>query len=199
MRALLIYCHPQQGSYTSAVRDTVVARLDAAHSEVRLRDLYAEGFNPVLTPDEWDSYGGIEKRDPLVQSHVDDLLWCDTLIFIYPTWWHGLPANLKGWLDRIFLPGVAFLLPKSEGDKVRPALGHIHRLGVFTTFGTSWWLNLLLGIPGRRTLMSGVGSLLSKSARKTFVARYQVDAASPEDLTKHLRRVEAQTDRLIRS
>jgi NAD(P)H dehydrogenase (quinone) len=43
-----------------------------------------------------------------------DLDWCDTLIFVYPTWWYGLPAMIKGWLDRVLVPGVAFLMPDAH-------------------------------------------------------------------------------------
>ena len=108
MRALVIYCHPKEGSYNSAVRDTVMGRLHRAGVETRLRDLYAEGFQPVLTRDEWVGYENSPDNRAPVESHVRDVLWCDTLIFIYPTWWYGLPAMLKGWRDRVLIPDVAF-------------------------------------------------------------------------------------------
>jgi NAD(P)H dehydrogenase (quinone) len=46
--------------------------------------------------------------------------WCDTLIFVYPTWWYGLPAMIKGWLDRVLVPGLAFLMPDGQNDDIRP-------------------------------------------------------------------------------
>lgn len=197
VRVLIVYCHPKEGAFASVVRDTVIARLDAAGAQTRLRDLYAEGFQPVLTTSEWSGYLDAPANRAPVEAHVADLEWCNTLIFIYPTWWHGLPAMMKGWLDRVLLPDVAFLLPKTEGKPIRPGLHHIKRMGVFTTFGASWWLTCLMGAPGRRTLIRGVGSLLKPRAKKVFVAKYLVDSATPEALKKHLEIVATKTDRLI--
>jgi hypothetical protein len=84
MRALVIYCHPRRGSFTEAVRDVVLEKLQAVGAEVRLRDLYAEGFDPVLSAREHESYEDEAiNRDP-VATHCDDVVWCDTLIFVYP-------------------------------------------------------------------------------------------------------------------
>jgi len=197
MRALVVYCHPKEGSFASAVRDTVTSRLHAAGVEVRLRDLYGEGFQPVLTRHEWTEYLDCETNRLPVEDHVRDLEWCDTLIFVYPTWWYGLPAMLKGWLDRVLLPDVAFLMPKAEGETIRPGLHHIERLGVFTTCGASFWLTRYIGAPGKRTLLRGVGLLLAPRVRKVFAAHYLMDSAKRPELTKHLARVEVQVDRLI--
>ncbi len=196
-RVLVIYCHPKEGSFASAVRDTVLERLEAAGAETRLRDLYAEGFQPVLSGPEWSGYLDAPANRVPVESHVADLQWCDTLIFVYPTWWYGLPAMLKGWLDRVLLPEVAFLMPKASGETIRPGLQHIGGIGVFTTCGASWWLTQLVGAPGKRTLLRGVGYLLKPRARKVFAATYLMDSASPEGLQRHLARVAAKTDRLI--
>ncbi|MEJ6392049.1 NAD(P)H-dependent oxidoreductase [Gymnodinialimonas sp. 2305UL16-5] len=197
MRALVVYCHPKEGSFASAVRDTILDRLRAAGAETRLRDLYAEGFQPVLTRDDLDCYLDCEKNREPVKDHVADLQWCDTLIFVYPTWWYGLPAMLKGWLDRVLLPDVAFLMPKTEGETIRPGLHHIERLGVFTTCGASWWLTRLVGAPGKRTLMRGVGFLMKRRASKVFAATFLMDSATPAQLQKHLTTVAAKMDRLM--
>ncbi|WP_224814256.1 NAD(P)H-dependent oxidoreductase [Hasllibacter sp. MH4015] len=197
MRALVVYCHPKEGSFASAVRDTVMDRLNAAGAETRLRDLYAEGFQPVLSNGEWSDYLDAPANRAPVESHVSDLEWCDTLIFVYPTWWYGLPAMLKGWLDRVLLPDVAFLMPKAEGETIRPGLHHIERMGVFTTCGASWWLTRIVGAPGKRTLLRGVGFLIKPRARKIFAATYLMDSATDAQLQSHLRNVAAKTDKLI--
>ena len=164
---------------------------------MRLHDLYAMQFQPVLTPDEWSGYLDEPANRAPVAEAVRDLEWCDTLIFVYPTWWYGLPALLKGWLDRVLLPGVAFEMPRADGETIRPGLHHIRRLGVFTTCGASFWLTLFIGAPGRRTLMRGVGLLLARRARKVFAALYLMDSATAPARTAHLRRVAARTDRLL--
>jgi putative NADPH-quinone reductase len=197
MRALVIYCHPRRGSFTEAVRDVILGKLEAAGAEVRLRDLYAEGFDPVLSAPEHEGYE-VEPGNRLpVESHVADLEWCDTLIFVYPTWWYGLPAMIKGWLDRVMLPGVAFLMPDAQNANIRPGLTHVTRLGVFTTCGASWWLTRMIGAPGRRTLLRGVRLLCAKGCRTTFAAHYLMDSSTDASRARHLEKVAAKMDRLI--
>ncbi len=197
MRALVVYCHPREGSFTSAVRDTVLAKLDSAGAEVRLTDLYARGFDPSLTAHELESYEDTAANQAPVQGDCDDLAWCDTLIFVYPTWWYGLPAMLKGWLDRVMVPGVAFLMPSGPGETIGPGLTHITRLGVFTTCGASWWLTRFVGAPGRRTLLRGVGILCAKGKRTAFAAHYLMDSSTDESRARHLSKVARKMDKLI--
>jgi putative NADPH-quinone reductase len=132
-----------------------------------------------------------------VERHCADVEWCDTLIFVYPTWWYGLPAMLKGWLDRVLLPDVAFLMPDETSRRIRPGLRHITRVGVFTTCGASWWLTKLVGSPGRRQLMRGVGWLCRPWHRRVFAAHYLMDSSTPESRRRHLERVARKMDRLI--
>lgn len=198
MRALVVYCHPKEGSFTSAVRDRVLARLAAAGAEVRVADLYRDGFQPVLTEPEWEGYLVSPDNLAAVAPDVASLRWCDTLIFVYPTWWYGLPAMLKGWLDRVLLPEVAFLMPDAMNRTIRPGLGHIARLGVFTTCGASWWLTALVGAPGRRTLLRGVGFLCAPGRRTVFAAHYLMDSSTPESRARHLDKVTERMDRLLR-
>ncbi len=197
MRALIVYCHPRPDSFTGAVRDIVVARLRSAGAEIRLSDLYAKGFQPVLTGPEWQSYLDCPDNIACVATEVEDLRWCDTLIFVYPTWWYGLPAMLKGWLDRVLLPEVAFHMPDAENTTIRPGLRHITRLGIFTTCGASRWLTVLIGAPGKRTLMRGVGFLCKPGKRTAFAAHYLMDSSTPDSRVRHLARVAARMDRLL--
>ena len=197
MRALVVYCHPATGSFTAAVRDAVVARLTGAGAEVRVADLYARRFPPALTAPEWQGYLACPANQAPVARDVDDVRWCDTLIFVYPTWWYGLPAVLKGWLDRVLLPDVAFLMPDAAHRTIRPGLQHITRLGVFTTCGASWALTAYIGAPGRRTLMQGVGLLCAPGRRRVFAAHYLMDRSTPRSRAAHLALVAARMDRLI--
>lgn len=197
MRALVVYCHPRDGSFTEAVRDLVVEKLEAKGAEVRVTDLYARGFDPILSADEHQGYEMCPENCVPVQQDVDDIRWCDTLIFVYPTWWYGLPAMLKGWLDRVLLPDVAFLMPTPERKKIHPGLQHITRLGVFTTCGASWWLTTFIGAPGKRTILRGIGVLCAKPLKKAFAAHYLMDSSTPESRKRHLDRVAAKMDRFL--
>ena len=197
MRALVVYCHPRRGSFTEAVRDVVLAKLNDAGAEVRLRDLYAEGFNPVLTDREHEIYEDEAINQEPVQTHCEDLTWADTLIFVYPTWWYGLPAMIKGWLDRVMVPGIAFLMPDAENNDIRPGLTNIKRLGVFTTCGASNWLTFLIGAPGKRTLLRGVRLICAKGCKTTFAAHYLMDSSTAESRARHLQKVAAKMDAFI--
>lgn len=189
MRALVVYCHPREGSFTSAVRDTVLGHLNAIGAEVRMIDLYGRSFDPILSATEHEGYENCPENCAPVQQDVDDIRWCDTLIFVYPTWWYGLPAILKGWLDRVLLPDVAFMMPNSDSPTIRPGLQHIERLAVFTTCGASWWLTTLVGAPGKRTLLRGVAFLCKKPLKTAFAAHYLMDSSTPESRRRHLDRV----------
>lgn len=197
-KALVVFCHPKPDSFTGAVRDVVLARLAARGVEVRLIDLYARRFDPALSRGEWEGYLDAPANRAPVAGDVEALTWADTLIFVYPTWWYALPAVLKGWLDRVFLPDVAFLMPAGENQTIRPGLTNIRRLGVFTTCGASWWLTAFVGAPGKRMLMRGIGLLCAPRARKVFAAHYLMDSSTPESRARHLTKVGERMDRLLR-
>lgn len=197
-RALVVYCHPRRGSFTASVRDRVLERLEAAGAEVRLRDLYAEGFDPAMSAEEHARYEDTGANRDCVSRDCADVLWADALIFVYPTWWYGPPAMLKGWLERALVPGVAFFMPSAEDPNIRPGLTHITRLGVFTTCGASRWLTWAVGAPGKRTLIRGIGWILAPRARKVFAAHYLMDASTGASRARHLERVAAKVDKLMR-
>lgn len=196
MRVLIVYCHPNPESFTAAVRDVVRENAKGAGAEVHVLDLYADGFDPVLSRDELDAYERAPENAQPVQEHVDAIRWCDTLVFVYPTWWYAHPAMLKGWLDRVLLPGVAFDMP--DGGDIRPTLTHITRLGVFTTCGASRWLTFFIGFPGKRVILRGIRILCAKRCRTAFVAHYLMDASTPDTRARHLDRVRRVSRKLFR-
>ena len=197
MRALVVYCHPDPESFNAAICDLVCAQLKAAGAELRVLDLYARGFDGALSRAEWQGYLDSPANRAVVAEDAAALEWCDTLIFVYPTWWYGLPAMLKGWLDRVMLPDVAFLMPDAANKTIRPGLTHITRLGVFTTCGASRWLTFLVGAPGKRTLLRGVRLLCARRCRTAFAAHYLMDSSTPESRAAHLKRVTRAMGRLI--
>ena len=197
LRALVIHCHPDPASFTAAVCGRVLARLRDAGAELRVHDLYATGFAPALSRAEWQGYLDSPANRLPVAGETADLEWCDTLIFVYPTWWYGQPAMLKGWLDRVLVPDLAFVMPKAEGETIRPGLTHVSRLGLFTTCGASWWLTTLVGAPGKRTILRGVRYLCAPRCRTAFAAHYLMDSSTPQSRAKHLTRVDRAVKRLI--
>jgi putative NADPH-quinone reductase len=189
MRVLIVHSHPCPDSFNAALMRASRDALTRAGHEVRVIDLYAEGFQPVLTRAQWKAYEAGEAQADGVAEHIAALRWAEGLVFVYPTWWYGLPAMLKGWLDRVWLPGVAFSMPQPN-ETIRPQLTHIRRLGVVTTCGASWWLTQLVGAPGKKLLLRGCRALMAPGCRTTFVAHYLMDSSTPESRAKFLKRVE---------
>lgn len=196
MKALIVYCHPSATSFNHAVLETVQDELTKAGADIRLIDLYAERFQPALSLDDWTQYEDTRSNTARIAPHVESLSWCDTLIFIYPTWWFGQPAMLKGWLDRVLVPGVAFTMPSAQNPRFGHTLKHIRQLGVFTTCGASFWLTKLIGSPGKRILLRGLRALCHNRVRTVFAAHYRMDFSTAQTRARHLQQVRKKTRKL---
>src|SRR5258708_11632352 len=163
MHVLVIYCHPRPDSFSAALRDAAVAGLTAAEHLVELRDLYAEGFDLVLSAHQRGTYFDEAESIRGLENHVAVLRQAEGLVLVYPTWWFGMPAMLKGWLDRVWLPGVAFRL---GGAKVMvPLLTNLRRIGIVTTYGSPWWMLWWVGWPDRRIVARGLRPLCATECR----------------------------------
>jgi putative NADPH-quinone reductase len=178
MRVLMVYCHPREDSYCAALRDAALAALRERGHEVELRDLYAEGFNPVLSAAERGVYHDLARNQDGIEADVAQLQRADALLLVYPTWWYGMPAMLKGWFDRIWVPGVTF---KLGAGAIEPQLTNIRRLGVVTTYGSPWWLLLFLGWPDRRVIAGGIRRLMAKHCRTDWLSLNRMDHRTPAD------------------
>lgn len=195
MRVLVVYCHPCADSFNAATRDAALAGLRQAGHDIRLLDLYGEGFEPVMTESERRLYHDpVRNREP-IGRHLDHLAWAEALVFVYPTWWFGLPAMLKGWLDRVFVPHTTFELPVN-GRPARPLMTHIGHIAVVTTCGASWFVSKLMGEPGRKTLLRGIRSVCAGNCRTLYLAHYKMDSSTRESRVRYLRRVEDALSRL---
>ena len=188
MRVLLVYCHPVPESFCASVRDEAQRTLADRGHEIRLIDLYAENFDPVLSAEERRRYNDIPSGEPPAPEHAEMLRWAEALVLVYPTWWYGLPAMLKGWFDRAWAPGVAFDLA-ADGGAIRPLMTNIRHLVVLTTCGAPMWWSHLVGHPGRKTILRGIRALCAKRCRTVFLAHYRMDASTPESRTAFLGKV----------
>jgi NAD(P)H dehydrogenase (quinone) len=188
MRTLVVYCHPCPESFNAAVKDTVVETLQQGGHDVRLIDLYADGFDPVMSADERRGYHDEGENVLPVAEHVAAINWCEMLVFVYPTWWFGLPAMLKGWLDRVWVPHVTFAMP-TETDGMKPKMQHIKKIGVVTTCGATWLISKLMGEPGRKTLLRGMKALCAPGCKSMYLAHYQMDTSTPDSRARYLAKV----------
>lgn len=107
MNFLVIYSHPSPLSFNHAIKETLVSQLKLRGQEVRVRDLYALEFNPVLRAEEIEGFKKGLVRDD-VGREQDQIRWANILIFICPIWWGGFTASLRGYLDRVFSLNFAY-------------------------------------------------------------------------------------------
>jgi len=181
VKALVVFCHPTHESFTGAVLERVLAGLTGAGHEIRLTDLYAAGFTPELTREELVDYRFDHRhapdRRPDIDQAADDLHWAEALVLVYPTWWSGQPAMLKGWFDRVWVKGVAFDLPEGA-TRVRPLLRNIRRIVVVTSHGSSKFVNAVEGETGKRAAFRSLRVLCSRRCRTKWIALYGIDNAS---------------------
>lgn len=189
MRVLVVYCHPDPGSFTAAVRDRVLCGLAAGGHEVRLTDLYADGFEPAMTSAERAAHRDPPEAKSAVAAYAADLQWCEALVLVYPTWWSGQPAMLKGWIDRVWVSGVAWHLPPGS-SRIRPLLRNIDRIVAVTTHGSPKRINALEGEGGKRVVTRALRVLCHPLTRTRWIALYGLDTASFERRTAFLDRVE---------
>jgi len=189
MNALVVYCHPVEGSFCSAMRDAAIAGLHSAGHSVDLIDLAADSFDPVMSTTEWNMYSNGTGEIPVgLERYVSLITSAEIVVFVYPTWWGGLPAQLKGWLERVMLPGTAFVF--NENGKVRPGLQNIRRIHIASTFGSPWLYVRLVNDNGRRILARAFRLNTSLRTKVSRSSLYAMDTATDESRKSFLRSLE---------
>ncbi len=193
MRVLVLYAHPDPESYGGALHEAVVTSLKQAGHEVDDCDLYAEGFDAVLSRAERVGYHDLANNTRPVAGYVERLQRAEALVLCFPVWNFGYPAILKGFFDRVFLPGISF---KLVDGKVRPNLWNIRKLAAVTTYGGSRWRALLMGDPPRKVVSRVLRAVCHPGARPLYLAHYDMNRATPETRQAFFERVRANIGRL---
>jgi putative NADPH-quinone reductase len=187
MRVLVVYCHPVETSFHAALHLEVLKNLRAAGHEVDDCDLYAEGFNPVLSREERLGYHDVPGNQLPLKPYVERLQWAEGIVFCFPTWCFGLPAMLKGYFDRLFMPGVAFDI--SDPANVKPMLTHIQRISAVVTYGRPRWMAWYMGDPPRKIVTRYMLRLTGRRARVDYHAHYHMNVATEPQLKRFMARV----------
>lgn len=191
-RALILSAHPCGESFSQALHRAVVERLGARGWQVDDCDLYAEGFQPVLTAEERRAYHDTAANTAPVAGYVERLRAAQALVLVFPVWNFGFPAILKGFFDRVFLPGVSFRL---EDGRVVPNLGNIRRLAAVTTYGGTRLRAWLAGDPPRHVVTRALWHVC-RPERTRYLALYDMNRATQADRAAFLSRVTAEMGRL---
>lgn len=107
MKHLIVYAHPNSASFNHAIKETLVRVLKDKGQDVRIRDLYALHFDPVLKADDFKIFlAGKTPRD--IEIEQDHVRWADQITFLYPIWWSRMPSIAAGYIDRVFSKGFAY-------------------------------------------------------------------------------------------
>ena len=141
MKTLIVYNHPHEGSFCSAIREAVENGLKTGGHEYKVIDLDKDGFDPVMRPKDLKAFvtagtigeDGLEDVDPLVLRYMKMLLWAEQIVMIFPIWWMTTPAMTKGFIDKVIFPGIVY---KMEGGKLISMLSSLKQVTIITTMNT---------------------------------------------------------------
>lgn len=182
MHVLMVVAHPNPDSFCHAIAAGAAAGARSAGHEVTVIDLYADGFAAAMSAEERRAYHSAQPIvDPMVAASVELVRQCQAIVFVYPTWWSTLPAILKGWLDRVLVPGVGIVF--DERGKVRPGLGNVRHLVGISTYGSPKLYVKAVNDNGRRTIGRAVRMSTGWRTRSHWMAFYAIDRSTPEQRT----------------
>ena len=189
MQSLVVVAHPCRDGFSHAAAASAVRGLERAGHAVDLIDLHDDGFRAVMSREEREAY---HSDDPILDDQVADhaarLRRAEIVVFVYPTWWSGQPAMLKGWVDRVWIAGVAWR--EGRRGRPRPMLTNIRRIVVVTTHGSTKLVNAFEGESGKRTITRSLRPMCSRLARTTWCALYGIDTSDEAKRVDFLDRVE---------
>lgn len=186
MRVLVLFSHPVEDSYGAALHAQTVESLKAAGHEVDDCDLYAEGFDPVLSRHDRLIYHTYPDNTALVSGYVERLKKAEALVICTPVWNFGFPAMLKGYFDRVWLPGVTFEL---VDGKVQSTLRHIKKLGAVLTYGADPFRAFVAGNPPKKIVKRVIRAQIDPLAKVRFLAHYDMNRATEETRKRFLEKV----------
>jgi len=201
MKISVILAHPDPASFNHAIAHSAVERLEHNGYQVFLHDLYRENFDPLLFGDEIPSGAPIPE---LIKDYCDEIKEADGIIVIHPNWWGQPPAILKGWIDRVIRPGVAYeFMDGDSGEGVPNGLLNARAAVVFNTSNTAperernvfqdpletIWKNCVFGLCGvtnfnRRTFGIVITSTEARRCQWLNEVRIMVDSVFPKNNIK---------------
>jgi NAD(P)H dehydrogenase (quinone) len=134
LKILLILAHPKKGSFNHSIAIHAIKKLENNGHEVIFHDLYAENFNPIIKHEEIPKNAEL---DPVIEQHCQEISSVDGIIIVHPNWWGMPPAILKGWVDRVIRPGVAYqFVDGDQGEGVPVGLLKSEKVVIFNTSNT---------------------------------------------------------------
>ena len=189
-KTLIVSAHPLEKSLCNHLAEFAQKCATENGHEVTHRRLYEVGFDPRITASERRSYYAEAFDRSSISDELAELTEASTLILVFPTWWFGFPAILKGWFDRVWAPGYAFD-HATDLSAIKPRLNNLEHVVAVTTMGSPWWVDwLLLRRPVRRVLKTALIGVCAPQAKLQFKALYKAEYLQPKQIERFKRSIQ---------
>lgn len=191
MNCLVVLAHPLENSLCKHLADKTIIHLKKKGYNVTVKDLYNEDFNPVLSQPERASYykETFDKSD--VTSDIEQLKQIESLVLIFPTWWFGFPAILKGWFDRVWAPGHAYEHASDYGP-IKQCLNNLKEMKVITTLGSPWWVDtFILRKPVKKVLKIALLGACATHCKFKMLSLYNSEKLTAKEVEKFINKIES--------
>ena len=190
MKVAVVFNHPYEGSYCNAILESVKSGLQKANHELDIIHLDKENFNPVMTAEDLKAFRDKKPVDLKVIEYKKRLEQADHLVFIFPIWWELMPALMKGFIDKVIFPGVAYDYVNGSNTRMKPLMTNIKGVTVITTMNTPRILyRLIFGNAVQKALMRGTFWKLGYKNRK-WISLNMVKSVSDEKRKSWLSKIE---------
>jgi len=190
MKCLVVITHPLKDSLCKLLAEHVENKLAKMGHEMTIEDLYADNFEPVLTAQERQSYYGESYDSADVAEQVSRLQDAEALVLLFPTWWFGFPAMLKGWFDRVWGPGIAYDHASDYGP-IKPRLDNLKKVLVITTLGSPWWVDrLVMWQPVKRIMKLALLGACANKSELQFLSLYNSEKLNDKKVVAFKNKIE---------
>lgn len=191
MKCLVVVSHPLKESLCHYLMAQTVEHLKSKGYQITLLDLYESKFFPALTVEERQSYYQTDFDDTLLKQEILQLKQAESLVLVFPTWWFGFPAILKGWFDRVWAPGYAYNHASDLGA-ITPCLDNLKEVKVITTLGSPWWVDkFILWQPVKRVLKIALLGACTNACKFEMLSFYKSESASTARVESFVKKIQA--------
>ncbi|NJM42926.1 MAG: NAD(P)H-dependent oxidoreductase [Brachymonas sp.] len=190
MKCLVVIAHPVDSSLCHALSRTAIEALENAGHEVTVEDLYRNEFRPALNASERQSYYSPKFDAHAIEQQVKRLLAAQAIVLVFPTWWFGFPAVLKGWFDRVWAPGIAYDHADNLGA-IQPRLHQLQRALAITTLGSPGWVDRwMMWQPIKRILKTALLGTCAPQCRFEMLSLYKAERLTPAQVEAFQKRIQ---------
>lgn len=190
MNCLIVKTHPLSDSLSASLAQHAIDLLQRAGHAVDTEDLYANKFDSSMSESERRSYYGGPYSGQHVAPQIERLLQADAIVLVFPTWWFGFPAILKGWFDRVWAPGVAYDHADEYG-RIKPRLTRLRHMLAVTSLGSPWWVDrLVLRQPIKRVLKTAIVGTCAPQCSFEMLSLYKSEQLTPAQVKRFGERME---------